>query len=171
LNAGAYQLPDKQETMEIIAATEVHIPEIMALMREFAILEKLEQYFEVTEDRLRAALFGDTTVAEALVAVERGTLAGYAVFYPNFATFRGQRGFYLEDIYVREEHRGQRLGERILGEIARIGRARGFERIDFHVLDRNERAISFYKKLGAQHDPDDLHFKFTDEAFKSLARL
>ncbi|MBK8809206.1 MAG: GNAT family N-acetyltransferase [Acidobacteria bacterium] len=155
--------------MKIIAANEDHVPAIVGMMREFAIFEKLEQFFEITEDRLRIALFGETKIAEALVAFDGDTPAAYAVFYPNFATFRGQRGFYLEDVYIREAYRGQRLGERILREIARLGRERGYERIDFHVLNWNEPAIGFYKKLGANDDPEDLHFKFTDQAFEALA--
>lgn len=154
--------------MNILRATIEHIPAILRMMREFAEFEKLDRQFEATQDRLAAALFGESSVAEALVAVDGTEFAGYAVFYPNFATFRGQRGFYLEDLYIRPEYRGRGLGESFLGEIARIGLARGYERIDFNVLDWNEPAIAFYKKLGAVHDPDDLHFKLTDEAFKAL---
>jgi ribosomal protein S18 acetylase RimI-like enzyme len=152
--------------MKIIPACPDHIPAIIEMMREFAEFESLEKYFEVTEDRLAAALFGETKVAEAIIASTGETLGGYALFYPNFASFRGQRGFYLEDIYIRSEFRGFGLGEKMLGEIARIARNRGYERIDFTVLEWNEAAIGFYRKLGAVHDPDDLHFKFTDEAFR-----
>lgn len=154
--------------MNILSAKIEHIPAILGLLREFAEFEKLERYFEVDEERLAAALFGVGRVAEALIGIDGDEPAGYAVYYPNFATFRGQRGFYLEDLYVRTKFRGRGLGGKLLGEIARIGRARGYDRIDFNVLDWNEAAIGFYKRLGAVHDPEDLHFKFTDKAFLEL---
>ena len=62
-----------------------------------------------------------------------------------------------------------RLGERMLKEIARIASERGFERIDFLVLEWNKPAQCFYGKLGAIHDPEERHYKFTDEAFQKLA--
>lgn len=154
--------------MKIIPATREHVPEIVAMLVEFADFEKLSQYCEVTEERLSNALFGETKTAEALVVTDGRTLAGYAVFYPSFSTFRGQSGFYLEDLYIRSDFRGLGLGEKMLGEIARIGRERGYERIDFTVLDWNEAAMTFYRKLGAVSDESDIHFKFTDDAFRKL---
>ncbi len=154
--------------MKIITATLEHVPGILTMLREFAEFEKLSEYYEVTEERLSNALFGDFKTAEALVVTDGRTLAGYAVFYPSFSTFRGQSGFYLEDLYIRSNFRGRRLGEKMLGEIARIGRERGYERIDFTVLDWNEAAMKFYRKLGAVSDESDIHFKFTDDAFRKL---
>ena len=154
--------------MKIRLATREDIPEILTMLRAFAEFEDLGQFCEVSEYRLQAALFGDTKVAEALVAVVGDAFAGYAIFYPNFSTFRGQCGFYLEDLYVRDEFRGTGLGEKMLSEIARIGRERGYERIDFSVLDWNERAMKFYRRLGAVSDESEVRFKFTDEAFKAL---
>ena len=71
--------------------------------------------------------------------------AAYSIFYPNFASFRGQRGMYLEDIYISPDYRGRGIGEAMLREIARIAAAHGFERIDFQVLDWNKPAIDFYE--------------------------
>ena len=156
-------------TFQIKKAEEEDIPQILALMREFAEYENLLDYLEVTEERLRVALFGETRVAEALLAFEDETAIGYAVFYPNFATFRGQRGLYLEDIYITEDARGRGAGELILKYLAKAARARGFERIDFQVLEWNTPAIKFYEKLGAQRDNEERHFKFTDKAFQNLA--
>ena len=141
---------------------------IIGLMKEFATYENLEQYCTVTANRLRAAMFGDGAVAEGLIAIDGASPVGYAIFYPNFSSFRGQMGLYLEDIYIREQHRRSGLGEAMLREIARLALTRGFERIDFMVLDWNTSAIRFYEKLGAVRDPDERHFKFTDDAFRSL---
>jgi len=155
--------------IRIRAAKREDIPALLGLLREFAEYEDLLSYLEVDAERLESALFAGSAVAEALVAFDGDEAVGYAFFYPNFASFRGQRGFYLEDIYVRPAYRGKGVGEMILRELARLAASRGYERIDFVVLDWNTSAIGFYKKLGAEMDESERHFKFTDEAFAALA--
>lgn len=156
-------------TFQIKKAVEENIPQIIALLREFAEYENLLDYVEVTEESLKVALFGEGKVAEAIVAFEVDEPIGYAVFYPNFATFRGQRGLYLEDIFIKKEFRGKGVGEAIIKYLAKLAKSRGFERIDFQVLEWNAPAIKFYEKLGAHRDEEERHFKFTDEAFQNLA--
>lgn len=142
---------------------------VIALIREFAAFEDLSDFCEVTEEKLKAALFDGDAVAAGLIALDASGAVGYAIYYPNFASFRGQRGLYLEDIYVQEAYRKQGVGEAMLRELARIAAVRGLERIDFLVLDWNTPAVNFYIKLGAVRDDDERHFKFTDDAFRSLA--
>jgi ribosomal protein S18 acetylase RimI-like enzyme len=154
--------------LSIRSLTRSDLPTVVSLIREFAAFENLSDWCEVNEERLGAAMCGDGAVAECLVAFDGQQAIGYAIFYPNFATFRGQRGLYLEDIYVNDGYRGKGVGEAMLREIARLAAARGYERIDFMVLDWNTSAVNFYKKLGAVRDEDERHFKFTDDAFKEL---
>jgi hypothetical protein len=90
-------------SFQIKKAVPENIPQILALIREFAEYEKLSEFCEVTEERLLAALFGETKVAEAIVVFDRERAVGYACFYPNFASFRGQRGIFLEDILISGE--------------------------------------------------------------------
>jgi GNAT superfamily N-acetyltransferase len=156
-------------TFQIKKATEENIPQIIALLHEFAEYENLLDACEITEERLRVALFGAGKVAEAIVAFEDEAPIGYAIFYPNFSTFRGQRGFYLEDIFIKKEFRGKGVGEGMIKHLAKLAKERGFERIDFLVLDWNTPAVKFYEKLGAERDEEERHFKFTDEAFQKLA--
>lgn len=156
-------------SVNIKKATANDIPAILALLREFAEYESLLDYLEVNEERMRAALFGEGSVAEAIVAFADEAPIGYAIFYPNFATFRGQRGMYLEDIYIQPAHRRGGTGEKMLRHICRLAKERGYERMDFMVLDWNTPAVNFYKKLGAEIDQQERHFKFTDQAFKELA--
>ncbi|HEX8250103.1 MAG TPA: GNAT family N-acetyltransferase [Pyrinomonadaceae bacterium] len=143
--------------------------QILALIREFAEYENLSDFCEVTEERLNAALFGETKVAEAIIVFQEDAPVGYAIFYPNFASFRGQRGFYLEDIYIKQEFRGKGAGEAMLKYIAGAGKARGFERIDFQVLEWNAPAIRFYEKLGGARDEEERHFRFVGESFARMA--
>jgi len=146
------------------------IAAVLELLREFAEYEKLTQFLEVNEERIETAFFAEGSTVEGLVAIVDGRAVGYAFFYPNFASFRGQRGFYLEDIYITKSMRGKGVGEQMLRELARLAKSRGYERIDFVVLEWNTTAIDFYKKHGAEMDPSERHFRFTDEAFKALAQ-
>jgi len=151
--------------------TEKDVPVILDLMREFAEFEKLSDFLGVTEERLRAAMFGPGAFVEGFIALSGREPAGYALFYPCFATFRGQRGIFLEDLYVSEEYRGKGIGEDLLRQIAQVASSRGFERIDFQVLEWNSPAIRFYEKLGATRNEVERHFTFGDSAFLELAKV
>ena len=155
--------------IELRPARSEDIEAVIKLTREFAAYEKLLDSLEITGEKLGEAAFGKDSFVEILIATAGDNPVGYALFYPCFASFRGQRGFYLEDIYVSSEYRGHGVGELMLREIAGIARSRGYERIDFQVLEWNTPAISFYKKLGAICSDDERHFKFVDEAFLNLA--
>jgi len=150
-------------------ARESDVPVIISLLSDFAAFENLSEFLTITEDDLHKAMFGESSFVEGLVCEINGNTAGFAIFYPRFSSFRGQTGYYLEDIYIGDEYRGRGLGEKLLREIARKGKARGFARIDFQVLEWNFAAIEFYKALGAVLDDEDKHYKFVDEAFESLA--
>lgn len=154
--------------IDIRKASREDLRSVIGLLREFAAFEKLENYLEITEENLAAVLFGDEAFVECLVASDGDDLVGYSIFYPNFATFRGQKGMYLEDIYVSPKHRSSGLGKAMLTEVANIGRSRGCKRIDFVVLDWNEFAIKFYEKHGAVRDEQERRFKFVGDAFRAL---
>lgn len=148
---------------------EKDIPAVISLIREFAEFENLQDFCEVTEETLGEAMFGENAFVEGLIIFDGETPVGYALFYPNFASFRGQKGLYLEDIYIKQQYRASGLGEMTLKHLAKIARQRGFQRIDFQVLDWNTPAVQFYKKHGAAIDESERHFKFTDQAFEKLA--
>lgn len=155
--------------IKIRKLAEGDLTQIVSFLREFAEFEKLSEYCTVTEDRLRQAMFGRQAFVEGLIAIGDGEAVGYAIFFPFFASFRGERGLYLEDIYITDKARGKGVGEMMLKEIAGLAKKRGFERIDFQVLDWNENAIKFYEKLGAVSNEDENHFKFSGDAFERLA--
>lgn len=144
------------------------LSEVLRLMREFAKYERLERFLEVDEERLATALFDPGAFVEGFIATVDDIAVGYAIFYPNFLTFRGQQGYFLEDLYVSESVRGTGLGKALLREVAERARSRGFERIDFLVLDWNTSAIEFYSRLGAARSEGESHFKFTDSSFSAL---
>ena len=155
--------------MPIIREAQISdVPAIISLLGDFAAFENLSEYLTISEADLQEAMFGEGSFVEGLICEVDGDTAGFAIFYPRFSSFRGQRGYYLEDIYVDSAYRGRGFGEALLREIARKGKARGFERIDFQVLEWNSAAIEFYKALGAVIEDEDKHLKFVDEAFERL---
>lgn len=155
--------------IEIRTSTEEDLSAIVGLMRAFAEYENLGHFLEITETRLFDAMFGEDAFVHGLMAYHGSRAIAYAMFYPYFASFRGQRGYYLEDIYIKDEYRRKGIGEAMLRAIARLAKVRGFERLDFQVLEWNTPAVKFYERLGSLRDDDERHYKFIDEAFQRLA--
>lgn len=122
-----------------------------------------------TEASLQQWLFGPRPAAEVLLAELDGAPAGFALFFHNFSTFLGRPGIYLEDLYVRPEHRGQGVGRRLLAELAHLAVTRGCGRLEWAVLDWNESAIGFYRALGAVPQDEWTVFRMTGEALTALA--
>jgi GNAT superfamily N-acetyltransferase len=154
----------------ITPATEQDIPLILSLIRELAEYEKLAHEVCATEEQLRETLFGRRSVAEVVIASVDDRPAGFAVFFPNYSTFLGRPGLYLEDLFIRPECRGFGLGRRLIEYLARLAVDRGWGRLEWRVLDWNEPSIAFYKKLGAEPLDDWTVFRVTGEALHKLAR-
>ena len=155
--------------IEIRAATRDDVPLIFALIGELAEYEKLSHEVVATEQQIRATLFGDRAVAEVLIASLDGTPVGFALFFPNYSTFLGRPGLYLEDLFVRPEARGFGVGRELLEHLARLAVDRGWGRLEWRVLDWNEPSIAFYRKLGAEPLEDWTVFRVTGQALKKLA--
>ncbi len=135
--------------VRIRIATAADLPVILTFIRELAFYEQLEHQVVATEALLQQHLFGERPVAEALLAETSGGPEGFALFFPNFSTFLGRPGIYLEDLYVREGARGHGIGKALLSRLARIALERGWGRVEWAVLDWNAPAIGFYNGLGA----------------------
>jgi GNAT superfamily N-acetyltransferase len=142
---------------------------VFALMYELAEFENLTHVFAATEDGLRDALFGPRPSIEALVAENEGRLVGYALFFHNYSSFVGKRGLYLEDVYVQPSQRGSGLGSAFLQRLAALSVKRQCGRFEWTVLDWNQPAIDFYKKMGATVLPDWRVVRVTGDALEQLA--
>src|SRR5205085_2747327 len=119
-------------------------------IRELAEYERLSHAVLADEARVRETLFGEAPAAEVLLAFQAHEPVGFAVFFMNYSTFVGKRGMYLEDLYVRPAARQQGVGRALLRRVAKLAIERDCGRMEWAALDWNERAISFYKNLGAQ---------------------
>ena len=155
--------------VEIRVATEDDVPLILALIRELAEYERLSHEVVATEETLRDSLFGERRVAETLLAYLGDDPAGFALFFHNFSTFLGRPGIYLEDLYVRPEFRSAGVGRTLLVRIAGLAKERGCGRLEWAVLDWNEPAISFYKRISASPVSGWTVYRLTGEALEELA--
>jgi GNAT superfamily N-acetyltransferase len=135
--------------LRIVSAIESDLTVILGFIQELAQYEKLAHEVTATEDRLRETLFGAKPAAEVLLAYWQDECAGFAVFFTNYSTFLAQPGLYLEDLYVRPHLRCKGIGLALLRRLARIATERRCGRLEWAVLDWNQPAIGFYKKLGA----------------------
>ena len=154
----------------IVPATESDVPLILSLIGELADYEKLLREVTATEETLRESLFGARPAAEALLGYEGDTPVGYAIFFHNFSTFLGQRGLYLEDLYVRPPARGRGYGLAFLRYLAQLAIERNCGRMEWSVLDWNEPAIGFYENLGAGPMNEWTVFRLTGDALHNLAQ-
>ena len=150
-------------------ATEDDIPTILHLIRELAAYERAPDEAVATEEGLREVLFGERPAAEVLIAWEGEMAVGFAVFFHNFSTWLGRPGLYLEDLFVRPEDRGKGYGRALLVRLAQIAQERGCGRMEWAVLDWNESAIKFYRKLGAAPMEEWTVFRLTSDGIASLA--
>lgn len=134
-------------------ATPADAETVCDLILALADYEKLRHQAATTPDAIRAALdpAPGAPRLDVLLAYadDDAEAAGFALFFPVYSTFRAAWGLYLEDLYVRPEHRGTGIGLALLQAVARVAVARGAARLDWVVLDWNAPAVNFYRRLGA----------------------
>ncbi|MFF3088334.1 GNAT family N-acetyltransferase [Streptomyces nojiriensis] len=154
----------------MIRSAEVDdVPAIRAMIRELAEYEKVPHEARATEEQLREALFGARPAVFAHVAeAEDGEVVGFAMWFLSFSTWRGVHGIYLEDLYVRPGVRGGGHGKALLRELARTCVERGYERLEWSVLDWNLSAIDFYRSVGAVSMDEWTVNRLTDDALRKL---
>lgn len=154
---------------DIKPATIIDAPLILSFIKELAEFEKLAHEVVATEDILKETLFGENAHAEVIIATLNETPVGFALFFHNFSTFYGRPGIYLEDLFVRPEARGQGIGQKMLGYLAKLAKERNCNHLKWSVLDWNEDAIGFYKRIGAVALDEWTVFRVTGDALDDLA--
>jgi GNAT superfamily N-acetyltransferase len=154
---------------EIRTTTEADLAVILSLIRELAEYEREPNAVVATEAGLGDVLFGPKRSAEVLLALDEGEPVGFAVYFFNFSTWLGRPGLYLEDLFVRPAMRGKGYGRALLERLAQIARDRGCGRMEWAVLDWNEPAIEFYRKLGAKPMEEWTVFRLTGDGIAKLA--
>ena len=161
-------------TSHLLRAAEPRdVPAIVGLIAELAEFENLTALLQVTPETLEPHLFGPRPAAEALVAEMgdgkgSGEVVAFALFFTNFSTFLAQPGLYLEDLYVKPEHRGAGIGRALLTRLAALAVERNYGRFEWCVLDWNENAIRFYQGMGASVMPEWRLCRVTGDALQAL---
>jgi GNAT superfamily N-acetyltransferase len=153
----------------IRSARPADVPAIYQLIRDLADYERALDEVTGTEEELRESLFGPQPAVFAHIAEHDGAVAGFALWFLNYSTWTGRAGIYLEDLYVRPEVRGYGYGRKLLAELAAVCVSRGYERLDWAVLDWNVPAIGFYDRLGAEAKSDWTTRRLTGTALHDLA--
>jgi GNAT superfamily N-acetyltransferase len=157
------------DTFTIRPATVDDVPIILELIRALATYERAPNDVTATEKGLVEVLFCKKPTAEVLLAFEKDRAVGFGVFFHNFSTWLGRLGLYLEDLFVRPEDRGKGYGRALLVHLAKIAQERGCGRMEWAVLDWNEPAINFYRKLGAKPMDEWTVFRLTRDGIARLA--
>jgi GNAT superfamily N-acetyltransferase len=161
---------DFGRAFQIRFATLNDVPVILQLIHDLAEYERAPDEVIATPQLLRENLFGARFAAEVLLGEEQGEPVCFALFFHNFSTWMGRRGLYLEDLFVRPEKRGKGYGRALLVRLAQIARERECGRMEWAVLDWNEPAIKFYRKLGARPNEDWTIFRLTRDGIARLAK-
>lgn len=161
---------NKPVSLRIEVAREKDSPLIFGFLKELAEYEQLTDYYVTSEEQIREAFFGAQPLVEAIFAYEGSEPVGLAVFYYTYSTFASSRGLYLEDLYVKPEARGKGVARELLAYLSRLGMEQGCSRMDWAVLDWNELAKGFYRRIGARPIEGWTVYRLEAEAFEKLAQ-
>jgi len=156
-------------TLTIRNAVRGDAPLVLGFIRELAEYEKLADAVIAGEGDIDRALFGDGAKAFCLIAEWDGAPCGFALYFFNFSTFVGRHGVYLEDLFVRQSHRGKGIGKALLARLAQIARENDCGRLEWAVLDWNAPSIAFYKSLGAVAMDEWTVYRLSGDALAAMA--
>jgi GNAT superfamily N-acetyltransferase len=154
---------------QIRSATESDVPVIFSFVKKLASYERLSHEVVATEELIRETLFGLRRTAEIAIGYLEAQPVGFVLFFHNYSTFLGKPGLYIEDLFVDEDYRRRGYGRALLLHVARLAKERGCGRLEWSVLNWNQPAIDFYKKLGASPMSEWTVFRITGESLNELA--
>lgn len=142
---------------------------ILDFIRQLAAYENMIDEVVATEGLLKEWLF-DRGSAEVIFVIEDGDEVGFALYFHNFSTFLGRGGIYLEDLFVKPEHRGKGYGKALLKRLAQIAVEQGCGRLEWSCLDWNRPSIDFYRSFGADPQSDWTTYRLTGDTLLQMAK-
>ncbi|MCA9788288.1 MAG: GNAT family N-acetyltransferase [Cyanobacteria bacterium HKST-UBA05] len=156
-------------TAIIRPARQTDLPALVQLIAGIAEFEKLTHKLEVTEAKLRDALFCDHPHALCFVVTRADQVVGYTTLFYTFSSFQGRYGLYIDDLYIDPAHRSGGLGQQMMRYIAQYATSQNLGRLEWMVLDWNRRAIDFYETLGAEALSDWVSYRVEAHQLQQLA--
>jgi GNAT superfamily N-acetyltransferase len=141
------------ENIKIRRAVVDDCERLLELVKELAIYEKAPDEVTVSIEHFRESGFGPNPVWWAFVAEENDYIIGFALYYIRYSTWKGQR-MYLEDLIVTEQYRCKGIGKLLFDALITEAKEKNLSAIAWQVLEWNEPAINFYKKLNATFDAE-----------------
>jgi GNAT superfamily N-acetyltransferase len=156
-------------TVTLRDAVEADLPDVLRLVRGLAEYERLLHRMTATETDFARALFGSPPRAHAMLADAEQRPVGIALWYYLLSTFTARPILFLEDIYVDPAHRGQGIGFAMFRRLATIARANNCLSMDWRVLNWNQPAIDFYRRIGARPMTDWTVQQLDTEGLAALA--
>ena len=142
-------------------------PLILSFIKALAEYEKMSDQVVATEELLREWIF-EKGKAEVIFPVVGGEEVGFALFFHNFSTFLGRAGIYLEDLFIKPEHRGKGYGKSTLQQLGRIALERRCGRLEWACLDWNKPSIDFYLSLDATPMEDWTVYRLAGDSLRGL---
>jgi len=159
----------KINNLSIRYAEESDIKQILQFIKDLAEYEKMADEVVATEELLHEWIFVKKK-AEVIIGELDGQPVTHAIFFHNFSTFLGRAGIYIEDIYVKPEHRGKGIGKLMLKQLAKITVERGCGRLEWLCLDWNKPSIDFYISIGAELLDDWTVFRVAGDTLIDLSK-
>jgi GNAT superfamily N-acetyltransferase len=148
--------------------TKTDLPAVLNLVKELAIYEKAPNEVTVTLNEMERDGFGENPIFSFFVAETDGKVVGIALYYIKYSTWKGKCVF-LEDIIVTEAYRQYGIGKKLFDEVVKVAKAMHVKRLEWQVLEWNEPAIKFYKKLNAHFDEEWINCKLTDKEIQTYS--
>ncbi len=157
--------------LKIIPAEKKDIPLIFSFIKGLADHVDLSHEVVVTEKELNDTLFTKDSHVEVLIGYYSGEPAAFVLFFPNYSTFLGKPGLYIEDLYIKPGFRGMGIGKAIFRYLANLAIDRGYGKMDWYAAEWNESAIGFYDSLGAKPLDRRKVYRLKGEALISLSKI
>ncbi|XP_063430675.1 thialysine N-epsilon-acetyltransferase-like isoform X3 [Mytilus trossulus] len=143
---------------------------IMSLVMELAVHVKREDEVKIKADTLRRDGFGKHSLFHCLVAEVNKDMVGYLLYYFTYSPWVGKKAF-MEDFYVKPEHRNKGIGTELLKSAAKVFLDTHCNSMEWAVRWWNKVAVDFYKQKGAINltETEQFHIlRLTEESMQNL---
>ncbi|AHG82290.1 GCN5-related N-acetyltransferase [Bibersteinia trehalosi USDA-ARS-USMARC-188] len=147
--------------MEIRLIQQQDIPQVFDLMKQLAEFEHYIDSFAITPEIVKSCGF-DKNPPDfyCLVANDHGMIGGILVYYFLPYTAQNRPAIYMKELFVVENYRNQKIGEKLMTALQEIARQNNCQTIKWTVAPWNKNGIRFYERLGAKENNEWLNYEW-----------